>query len=659
MPDLLICRNQLISKVVFIEASPAQGYLCGIPDKISCDLCVNPHNYPMTYQDQTPHSQAKRRAQWLALAGLWLLVSLGVLLVADEFARNQALRAAGSEAATDAELKIALLNVALERPRAIPLVLSGDPDLAAALDGGGAPALDRLNRKLEGLIEGTQSSVIYVTGPTGLTIASSNWRQADSFVGSNYAFREYFQAAMKAGMSEHYALGNVSRRPGLYISRRIDSADGRPLGVVIAKVEFNRLETDWNIGGKPVYVVDRNGVVLMTSVPEWRFRTVAPIDEAQRKIISESLQFGNEALSTLPFRAARRSSESVPLIHVDEPGSERGDYLQLEMPVPTTSWTLHYLQPVAPALNATIREGRVVALATLMPLMALSALWLWRRHKALREKEEEQRARTELEMKVQERTRDLTRTRDHLQAEIALHEKTTGELRNVQHELVQANRLSILGQVAAGVAHEINQPVATIRAFADNARTLLKRDRMSEATENLENIAALTERIGTITGDLKILARKGRTAAEPVSVRLVIEGAVMLLRSRFSGQMDALDIVLPDQDLKVLGSRIRLEQILINLLQNALEATEEIGAARVEVRVREEGDMVVLSVCDNGTGIPEAIRAQLFSPFNTSKESGLGLGLVISNDIASDYGGRIEVDSSEAGTRFSVFLKRA
>lgn len=187
-------------------------------------------------------------------------------------------------------------------------------------------------------------------------------------------------------------------------------------------------------------------------------------------------------------------------------------------------------------------------------------------------------------------------------------------MRNVQHELVQANRLSILGQVAAGVAHEINQPVATIRAFADNARTLLKRDRLAEANENLEDIAALTERIGTITTDLKILARKGRTAAEPVSARLVIEGAVVLLRSRFSGQMDALDIVLPDQDLKVLGSRIRLEQILINLLQNALEATETIETARVEVRVREEGDMVVISVSDNGAGIPEAIRAQLFHP---------------------------------------------
>lgn len=569
------------------------------------------------------------------------------------------MKTAASEASTDAELKIALLNVALERPRAIPLVLSGDPDLASALDGGGAAAVDRLNRKLEGLIEGTQSSVIYVTGPDGLTIASSNWRLPESFVGSVYAFREYFQGAMKNGMSEHYALGNVSRRPGLYISRRIDAANGRALGVVIAKVEFNRLETDWNIGGKPLYVVDRDGVVLMTSVPNWRFKTIASISESRRREISESLQFGSETLSLMPLRKIRTAFDNLPLFHVDDPVKERGDYLRLEVPVPTTAWTLHYLQPVAPAIAAAVREGRVIAVATLMPLMALSALWLWRRQKSLREKEEEQHARADLELKVQERTRDLTKTRDHLQAEIALHEKTTGELRSVQHELVQANRLSILGQVAAGVAHEINQPVATIRAFADNARTLLKRDRMAEATENLENIAALTERIGTITGDLKILARKGRTAAEPVSLRLVIEGAVMLLRSRFSGRMDALDIVLPDPALTVLGSRIRLEQILINLLQNALEATESIDNARVDVRVAEQGDMIVLSIADNGTGIPEDIRKQLFSPFNTSKESGLGLGLVISNDIASDYGGHISVQSSGSGTCFSVFLKRA
>lgn len=267
--------------------------------------------------------------------------------------------------------------------------------------------------------------------------------------------------------------------------------------------------------------------------------------------------------------------------------------------------------------------------------------------------------RADLERRVQARTVDLTMARDRLQAEILRHEQTGKELQSVQHELVQANRLSILGQVAAGVAHEINQPVATIRAFADNARVFIKRKRMAEADENLESIASLTERIGTITGDLKILARKGRTAAEPVSVRLVIEGAIVLLRSRFAGHMDALDIALPDEEIKVLGSRIRLEQIVINLLQNALEAVEGRDDGRVTVLVNEAEGEVVLSISDNGPGIAPHIKEVLFSPFNTSKEGGLGLGLVISSDIASDYGGRIEVESSENGTCFSVHLKRA
>jgi two-component system C4-dicarboxylate transport sensor histidine kinase DctB len=187
----------------------------------------------------------------------------------------------------------------------------------------------------------------------------------------------------------------------------------------------------------------------------------------------------------------------------------------------------------------------------------------------------------------------------------------------------------------------------------------LKRDRKQDADENLESIASLTERIGVITSDLKILARKGRTAAEPVSIRLVIEGAVVLLRSRFAGRMDALDIRLPEEAVLVSGSRIRLEQIVINLLQNALEAVEDVEQGRVEVQTQVVGDEVVLTISDNGPGIAQDIHEQLFSPFNTSKEGGLGLGLVISRDIASDYGGRICVETGDGGTCFSVYLKRA
>ncbi len=178
-----------------------------------------------------------------------------------------------------------------------------------------------------------------------------------------------------------------------------------------------------------------------------------------------------------------------------------------------------------------------------------------------------------------------------------------------------------MGQVAAGVAHEINQPVATIRAYADNARTFIERNRIADATENLNEIAALTERIGTITGDLKALARKGRSPSEPTPLAQVISGALVLLRSRFSGRMDQLDIELPPPSLRVAGHSIRLEQVFINLFQNALEAVDsKENDGLVKVRVHEREEKVVVTVSDNGPGMPTHIRENLFSPFNTSKE---------------------------------------
>jgi two-component system, NtrC family, C4-dicarboxylate transport sensor histidine kinase DctB len=600
---------------------------------------------------------AAQRPWWL-FALIWAVIVVAAIYVAGELGRTETIKALQQDASTDGQLKVALLNVALERPRALPLVLSGDRDLVAALEIGGG-AVDRLNRKLEGLIEGTQASVIYVTGPNGVAIASSNWRQPDSFVGSSYAFRDYFKLAMNTGMAEHYALGNVSRKPGLYISRRVDAEDGKPLGVVIAKVEFNRLEADWRIGGKPVYVVDSNGVVLMTSIADWRFDTIMPIDAARRRAISDSLQFGNETLDLLPFSAPRFIDDTTELIHVNSPATNGGDYLRFTLPVPTTSWHLHYLLPVEPTLMVEVQRMRLLVLAGMMPLIVVSGLWLRRRQKARQAEEVAARARAELERRVDERTRDLQSAMDQLESEISGHEKTGRELQSVQQDLVKANRLAILGQVAAGVAHEINQPVATIRAFADNARTLMNRQRLEEADENMKDIAALTERIGVITGDLKILARKGRAAAQPVSVKAVIEGAVMLLRSRFAGHMEALDIALPDETLMVSGSPIRLEQIVINLLQNALEAVADKSGGQVRISVRVAADQVVLSVADNGPGIAPDILEALFTPFNTSKDGGLGLGLVISREIAADYGGRIEVESNPSGTCFSVYLKKA
>lgn len=614
---------------------------------------------PAAALSSTPEQLGKRaRRAWLLFAGIALMFVATALTGAGLYARRAEVATLAAQGRTDANLKVALLRAVLESPRALPLLLSEDQQVHDALQSKGAVAIDVLNRKLEGLVSGTKASVLYVTGVDGFAIASSNWREATSFVGNDYGFRAYFSGAMQSGTAEYFALGNTSKRPGLYISRRVGNA-AAPLGVVVVKMEFDQLEADWHEANRPAYVSDDHGVVLITSVPSWRFMTTAPLAGPLAATIRSSQQFGNAPLIPLPITRPEALSPDVSMVHAVTPGGSDAEYLRLSTLVQSTPWRLDYLVPAEAPIAAAVREMRLLALGVVVPLLALAGYLLWRRQSAHMRIAAEQAARIELERRVVERTHDLSLARDRLQAEITDHRSTEAKLQVMQQELVQANRLATLGQVAAGVAHEINQPVATIRAYADNARVFLERKQTASAEENLGAIAALTERIGGITEELKVFARKGRTAAEPVELRGVIEGAVVLLRSRFAGRLDALDITLPPQTLKVMGNRLRLEQVLINLFQNALEALDGRDGARVQVSAQETADGVALAVADNGPGISPAILKSLFTPFNTSKEKGLGLGLVISQDIVADYGGRIEVASGRDGTRFTVHLAKA
>ncbi|MFT4182283.1 MAG: sensor histidine kinase [Rhizobium sp.] len=613
---------------------------------------------PVTERISTPEQLGRRsRRVWFAFAFFCAILIAAALYGASFYGRIKAMETLQAQGHTDANLKVALLRAVLERPRALPLLLADDLQVQNALASKGE-AVNTVDRKLESLVSGTKASVLYVTGKDGIAIASSNWREPLSFVGNDYSFRDYFSRAMEWGAAEHFALGNVSNRPGLYISRRVGDA-ASPLGVVVVKMEFDQLEADWSETGRPAYVTDEHGIVLITSIPSWRFMTAAPLASADLAAIRKSRQFGDAPLAPLPISRREPIGADASIVQAILPGSSAAEYLQLTTSIPSTPWRLTYLVPTDQAIASAVRETRFLTLTALVPILAIAAFLLWRRHVAAMQIAISRLAREELERRVLERTEDLSLARDRLEAEIADHRTTEAKLQVVQQELVQANRLAILGQVAAGVAHEINQPVATIRAYADNAHIFLDRSQLEPARENLSSIAALTERIGTITEELKAFARKGRSAPKPVELRSVIEGAVVLLRSRFAGRLDALVIDLPPAGLTVVGTRVRLEQVLINLFQNALEALEGRDNAKVEVSARETDDGVEVVVSDNGPGIPAAILQSLFTPFNTSKEQGLGLGLVISKDIVADYGGRIDVESSESGTCFTIHLRKA
>ncbi|MDC7741449.1 sensor histidine kinase [Rhizobium binxianense] len=622
------------------------------------------HKSSMTLSLSPPWSslplQHRIRRMWWAYAVIALLTVAASLWASGEIGRRHAEAALEEQARMDARLNAALLRTVLEKYRALPFVLSQDAALASALTGNDAGTFERLSQKLEMLAAGTKAAVIYVIDKEGMAVSASNWREPTSFVGNDYRFREYFQGAVALGQAEHFALGTVSKKPGLYISERITGSSGL-LGVVVVKVEFDDVEADWKASDAPSYVIDDRGIILITSVPSWRFMTIGRIADDRLTAIRESLQFGDAPLQPLPLDTVRSLGDRLDVVEIVMPGSAgKTRFLDVGMPVPATAWHLQHLVALGPSVDAGIREARMLALLMLLPLLSGAAFLLRRRQTVTLKIFREQQAREELERRVVERTLDLSQARDRLQAEITGHRSTEQKLQAVQQDLVQANRLAILGQVAAGVAHEINQPVATIRAYADNARTFLDRGQTAPAGENLESIAALTERIGSITEELKTFARKGRGNAEPTGLKDVIEGAVMLLRSRFAGRMDTLDIDLPPAELQVMGNRIRLEQVLINLLQNALEAVApKAEEGRVEIRTSADAGIVTVTVADNGPGISPEIRKGLFTPFNTSKESGLGLGLVISKDIVGDYGGRMEVESDDSGTRFMVHLRKA
>ena len=608
----------------------------------------------------TAQSANSNRHTWALFGLFWVVVFVFALWIVGDFARDKAILALSEQTRIDANLNTALLRAVLDKQRALPLVLSKDRALEAALQDKTSATIDPLNEKLETLAKGTQAAVIYLVGMDGIAIAASNWRGPTSFVGNDYKFRPYFQEALKNGDAEYFALGNVSNRPGLYISRRIEGPNG-PLGVIVVKLEFDRLESDWNNAGRPTFVTDERNIVLITSLSSWRFMTIGSIGQEQLQSIRDSLQFGEAPLTALPLTVRSIGGGDVLLINALLPGNARNtDFLAIRSSVPSTPWQMYSLAPIRPQITAAMREARLFTFIVLATIATVAGLLLRRRQKIAARIADAQRRQAELEERVEERTRDLSLARDRLQAEISDHRRTETMLQGVQQDLVHANRLAIMGQVAAGVAHEINQPIATIRAYADNAKTFIKRKRLSDATENLDEIAALTDRIGTITGDLKALARKGRSPSEPTSLRQVISGALILLRSRFSGRMDQLDIALPPSELRVTGQSLRLEQVFINLFQNALEAVDlKENDGRIEVRTQVNNDKVKITVSDNGPGIPQHIRDNLFSPFNTSKEKGLGLGLVIVKEIITDYGGTISAESSTAGTSFRIELRKA
>ena len=575
------------------------------------------------------------------------------VLASGEWARRDTRDLAIQQASIASTLHASLLRSELERHRSLPTVLSQDADLVAALASPTGGAVDRLNAKLEGLAKETRAAAIYLLDVRGIAVAASNWREPTSFVGSDYRFRPYFGGALETGEASFFALGTVSGRPGLYLARRLVDPSGLPLGVIVAKVEFDDLEAEWRGSGKPTYVTDSNGVVLLTTVPAWRFRAARPLDNSQRRRLSETQTSGAASLADLPFTAG-----TADLVRIDSDLAP-DLYARASERVSDLGWSVHLLSPVGAQTSQAIFTARTLAFLSIALLAGLSGILLRRRQRVQFREIEARRARIELEQQIDSRTTELRDANSLLNREINERQRLEKSRQQLQDELIQANKLATLGQIAAGVAHEVNQPLAAIRMHADSAGLYLQRADHESVGRSLSTISDLTARIGTITDELRAFSRKTRSEAVAVEVTKALDGALLLAGPRLRERQIRLvrTPVLPD--ISVRAERYRLEQVLLNLIQNAVEALNGREDPQITVTVVAEADRVVVRVSDNGPGVSAEIGERLFTPFTTDKPDGMGLGLVISRDIVVGFGGDLVLEPTASGATFSIVLPRA
>ncbi len=507
----------------------------------------------------------------------------------------------------------------LERFSHLTHVLARDASVVETASG---KATGDLNLKLEDFAEKAGLDAIYLMGPEGFTIAASNYRRADSFVGQNYAFRPYFQTALDGEQGRFYAIGTTTGLPGYFIADAVRNADGSTIGVVAIKIGFSLLEQSWHNSGEQVFLANEDGVVVLSSDPDWRYRVLVPLSESQRQQIEDARQFPGRALEPLDWRP-------MPGLRARIVNDER---IHLTADIPHHDWTLHYF---ASDDSAVARSWLVTSLVVAVAGLAFIVLQIQRARRvsaALARSENE-------EAKLRQANQLLA---------IEVEDRKTAErrLKRAQDELGRASRLAALGTLSASVTHELGQPIAAMRNHLVAAE--IGSDGPSALTGKIGN---LVDRMEGITRQLKFFATPDAETFVSVNLKDAARASVALVEPNLTAANAQIHMDLPENPVIFRGSRLRIEQVMTNLLRNAVDACEECETPEIRVRMGTSNGQVWFEVEDNGHGLGAATLADVQEPFVTTRESGrgMGLGLAISAGIVNDHGGSMSAHNIETG----------
>ncbi len=545
------------------------------------------------------------------------------------------------------------LEAVLDRFDTLPYSVAHLPLTSQLLAAPANTALQsELNETLKDLALQAKVAAIYLMDKQGKTIAASNWDTPQSFVGQNFGFRPYFRDAIHGQPGYFYAIGNTTSIPGYFISQAVYPSGVKrgsvaPVGVIAVKITLETFEQTWRSNEDPIALVDRHGVVFLSNRSEWVYNSLQPLSRLVQSDIEQTQQYLGKQIKPIA---------SLPS------AARKGFGAYVGRPVGRLGWQLMLF----PAQAKVLRAGLLWASITVLMLLVATAVAAvqYQRSRRLEERHAAQlalkQAADDLEKNIALRTQELQSANTQLAAKYDKLQQTENLLRTTRNEMVQAGKLAMLGQMAAGITHELNQPLTAIRAFADNASTYLSRGQTVQADDNLRQISAASARMGNIVSQLKGFARKSPEAVAVVEVNQAIQGAALLLESEFVRHGVQLQLDL-SETFFVLGDTVRIEQVLINLLRNALDAVEHSPEKTVQVVLQADAQQVCIRIVDSGMGLPQEVVKHLFEPFFTTKATGhgLGLGLAISSSIVQAMNGHLDARNNlDHGAEFVVTIPR-
>lgn len=514
------------------------------------------------------------------------------------------------------ELRLALYSNAitseLKRAQVVPLLMSRDPVMIQALSN---DDFATTSQRLISFQEEIGVAALRLLDEDGRVVASSDRNE----LGANQRAAAYFVSARRA--NDTVFTVNETQSGGFLFtySRRIER-ERQGLGVIVVEVNLRQFEQEWRRASEAVLVTDSTGTIIIATDPRWRGRTMedALAETAPRNALERALQRTN-----IPWD-----------VNTPDAYFEGQAMMQLEGRIPFRGWRLTSFSTYA---SVRERVNAVLALEIMgFAILTSLAFYLLSR-----------RARSEAGMFRRE-SEALRALNTRLSREISEREKVQRTLEVAEQSLAQSQKLAALGEMSAAVSHELNQPLAAMKTYLAGARLLLQRKRPDEAESSIQRIDDLIDRMGAITRQLKSYARKGGDAFEPLDFRSAVSGALSMMEPQLKRGDIAVQVDMPDDPVMIEADRLRLEQVIINLFRNALDATKTLDAPRIELLLN-SGETATLSLRDNGPGIGNL--DELFEPFYTTKQpgEGVGLGLAISSGIVSDMGGRLTARNGQTG----------